>query len=264
MTLVLVYLTAGAAAGFLSGVFGIGGGLIIVPMLLFALGLQGVSEQVAIHIAIASSLATIVVTAISSVRAHWRRGNILWPVFRSLALGMLAGAFLGAQVTGRLPADTLRVVFACFTLGMAARMLLAGIPEPGHRPGSALVNAAVGGVIGTASSVVGIGGGSMTVPYLAWRGVPMRQAVGTSSACGLPIALAGTLGYVVAGATRDLPLPAFSTGFIHWPSVLGITVVSVFTAPLGAAVASRIPQRYLRRAFAGFLLLVGTDLLLAG
>ena len=262
MTILLVYLSAGAAAGFLSGVFGIGGGLIIVPMLLIALHLQGVSDQVAIHIAIASSLATIVVTAVSSVRAHWRRGNIRWPDFRSLALGMLTGAFLGAQVTGRLPADTLRVLFACFTLAMAVRMILARVPEAGRGPGSAPVNAAVGALIGALSSVVGIGGGSMTVPYLAWRGVAMREAVGTSAACGLPIAVAGTLGFVVAGTARDLPLPAFSTGFIHWPSVLGITVISVFTAPLGAAVASRVKPQYLRRGFAVFLLVVGTDLLL--
>ena len=261
MTVVLVYLAAGAAAGFLSGVFGIGGGLIIVPMLLFALHLQGVSDQVAIHIAIASSMTTIVVTALSSVRAHWRRGNIRWPDFRSLALGMLAGAFIGAQITGRLPADTLQMVFAGFALLMAVRMALGGSPRQGRGSGGPLANGVVGLLIGGVSSVVGIGGGSMTVPYLVWRGVVMREAVGTSAACGLPIAVSGTLGYIVSGAVRDLPLPPLSTGYIHWPSVAGIVAVSIFTAPLGAAVASRVPHRHLRRAFALFLVLVGVNLL---
>jgi uncharacterized membrane protein YfcA len=261
LTIVVVYLAAGAVTGFLSGIFGIGGGLIVVPVLLFAFALQGVADEVAIHMAIASSMTTIVVTALSSIRAHWRRGNVLWPVFRVLGIGMLIGAFVGAQITGRLPADVLSTVFAAFMLIMAARMFLSRTPKGEPRQCGHWSTGWVGVVIGALSSVVGIGGGSMTVPYLAWRGIPMRQAVGTSAACGLPIAIAGTLGYIVAGASRDLPLPPLSTGFIHWPSVAGITATSVLLAPVGAHVASRVPHAYLRRGFAVLLLVVSLNLL---
>lgn len=262
MTIVAIYLAAGVVIGFLSGIFGIGGGLIIVPVLLFAFALQAVSDAIAIHVAIASSMAIIMVTALSSVRAHWRRGNVLWPVFRSLSIGMLIGAFAGAQITSRLPAELLSGVFAVFMLIMAARMFFSGTPRGEHRESGRFATGAVGAAIGALSSVVGIGGGGMTVPYLTWRGMSMRHAVGTSAACGLPIAVAGTLGYVLAGAGRDLPLPPFSTGFIHWPSVAGITATSVFLAPVGANVASRIPHEHLRRGFAVLLLVVGLNLLL--
>ncbi|WP_435100997.1 sulfite exporter TauE/SafE family protein [Arhodomonas sp. AD133] len=264
MEVLLIYLAVGIAAGFASGLFGIGGGLIIVPVLLAVFAWQGVDPAVATHLAVGSSLATIIVTSISSLRAHWRLDNILWATWRPLAVGLVLGAIAGAQIAGLMPGDLLRSVFAAFVLIMAVRMALGGQP-PAHRqvPGAAGLGA-TGVGIGAISSIVGIGGGSLTVPFLAWCGVEMRRAVGTSAACGLPIALAGTAGFVIAGGLHArAALPAGSTGFIYWPAVAGIAAASVLLAPVGARLASRLPQRTLKRAFALFLAVVGVRLFLS-
>ena len=257
-----IYLAAGACAGFSAGLFGIGGGLIIVPALLFVFALQGMPSNLAVHLAVGSSLATIVFNALSSMRAHWRLGNILWPVFRPLAAGLVVGALAGAQIAGALPGDLLTGVFAVFVLATAVQIALGGTPKA-HRgvPGRTGL-ALAGGIVGALSSLVGIGGGSLTVPYLIWRGVEMRRAVGTSAACGLPIALSGTIGFAVAGGSRAASLPAWSTGYIYWPAVGGMALASVVFAPLGARLASRLPQARLRTAFALFLVVVGVRLLL--
>ncbi|WP_440997626.1 sulfite exporter TauE/SafE family protein [Arhodomonas sp. SL1] len=263
MEILAIYLLAGASAGFASGLFGIGGGLIIVPVLLAVFAWQGMDPAVATHLAIGSSLATIIVTSISSLRAHWRLENILWAVWRPLALGLVAGALAGAQVAGLMPGDLLQGVFGTFVLVMAARMAFGGQP-PAHRsvPGP-LGLGAVGVGIGAVSSIVGIGGGSLTVPFLAWCAVPMRAAVGTSAAAGLPIAAAGTVGFIIAGGLHArAELPEWATGFIYWPAVAGITAASVLLAPVGARLASRLPQHILKRAFAVFLVLVGARLLI--
>jgi hypothetical protein len=258
--LVISYLAAGMTVGLASGLFGIGGGVIVVPVLLIIFAAQGMSADVAMHLAVGSSLATIVVTGLSSARAHWRLGNIVMQALPWLAGGLVVGALAGAQIAAALPGDVLRIVFGVFLLAMAVKLLFFGQPRSRHGVPAPPVVAGVGAVIGTLSSLVGIGGGTLVVPFLAWTGVAMRQAVGTSAAAGVCIAIAGTLGFILAG-TGDEKLPAWSTGYIYWPAVAGITVTSVFMAPLGARLASRLPAVWLRRAFALFLVAVGVRLL---
>jgi len=256
----LIYLVAGVAVGLGSGLFGIGGGVIVIPVLLPVFAAQGLSADVAMHVAVASSLATIVVTTASSAHAHWKLGNIVGRALPWLMGGLVVGSFSGAQIAAAVPGRTLQIIFGGFVLLLALRMLLAGQVPPGRVMPAPPVVTIVGAVIGTIAGMVGIGGGALIVPFLAWAGVEMRKAVGTSAASNLCVAIAGTLGFVVAGA-GETDLPDWSTGYIYWPAVGGITLASVFMAPLGAKLASRLPARVLRRAFAAFLVVVGLKVL---
>jgi len=255
------YLLAGVIAGVLAGMLGVGGGLVIVPVLAFLFAQQGFDSAVIMHLAIGTSLATIVLTSISSIRAHHRRGAVRWPVVASLTPGIILGAWLGAAVAHQLPNTALRVIFGIFELAVAAQMALEVSAAP-HRqlPGRAGTGLA-GMVIGSVSAIVGIGGGTLTVPFLTWCNVEMRQAVATSAACGLPIALSGAVAFVVTG-WHDPALPPASSGYLHWPALFGIAITSVLFAPLGARLAHTLPVRTLRRFFALFLLLLGIRMLL--
>ena len=255
------YLVLGAFAGIMAGLLGVGGGLIIVPALAWIFHQQSISDAVIMHLAIGTSLATIVVTSISSVRAHHRRGAVLWPTFWQLAPGIVVGAWLGAAVADVLSSHALQKVFAIFVLGMSAQMGFGAKPVP-HRdlPGTTGM-LAVGGVIGAVSAIVGIGGGSLTVPFLSWCNVSIRQAVATSAACGFPIALAGSVGFVATGLNAA-DLPGWSLGYVHGPSLVGIALVSMLMAPLGAKLAHTLPTETLKRVFAVFLALVGLKMLL--
>ncbi len=260
MESLLIYLLTGAVAGVLAGLLGVGGGIVIVPALVFVFHSQGFDAAVLVHMAVGTSLATIVLTSISSVRAHHRRGAVQWPVFRRLAPGIVVGSLLGAVIADWLPADTLRTVFAVFVLLVALQMGLGAKPSP-HRdlPGT-LGSSAAGLVIGTVSAVVGIGGGSLTVPFLVWCNVAMRNAVAISAACGLPIAVAGSFGFVLTGLNEP-GLPPWSSGYLYWPAGAGIAVASVLFAPLGARLAHQVPAQGLKRFFALFLGVVGLRML---
>jgi len=257
----LLYLVLGAFAGVMAGLLGVGGGLIIVPALAWIFRGQGMNDAIIMHLAIGTSLATIVVTSISSVRAHHRRGAVLWPVFWQLTPGIVVGAWLGAAVADALSSFALQKVFALFVLAMSAQMGFGAKPAS-HRnlPGTSGM-LAVGGVIGAVSAIVGIGGGSLTVPFLTWCNVSIRQAVATSAACGLPIALAGSIGFVVTGL-NTANLPVWSLGYVYGPALAGIALVSMLSAPLGAKFAHTLPTEMLKRVFAGFLALVGIKMLL--
>lgn len=254
----LLYPALGAIAGVLAGLLGIGGGLVLVGALAWLLPLQGVSADDAMHAALATSLASILVTGASSARSHHRRGSVLWPTVGWLLPGLLLGAWLGSRVATLLAGDALRWGVSGFCLLMAAQ-LLAQWPRPREHPaglpaprGPALVGA--GGIIGAVSALVGIGGGSMTVPLLIWRGVAPVRAVGTSSACGVGIALASAAGY--ATHSPAVLMPAWSLGYVYLPAALGVGIASVLSAPLGVRLAHRIQPATLRRVFAGFLLLM--------
>lgn len=254
---VLLYLGIGSIAGLLAGLFGVGGGLMIVPVLAFTFRLQSVNPAVIMHLALGTSLATIVVTAASSVRAHHARGGVLWHAVAQMAPGIVVGALLGAMLANRIPGTALQYAFGGFEFLVATQML-AGWRPGAHRrlPGWPGMLTA-GGVIGTVSALAGIGGGSLTVPFLTWCNVPMRKAVGSSAACGLPIALSGALGYVVAGWGRP-GLPADALGYVFWPGFAGVATATLLLAPVGARLAHRWPERITRRLFA--LLLVGLGL----
>jgi uncharacterized membrane protein YfcA len=214
------------------------------------------------HLAIGTSLATIVLTSLSSIRAHHQRGAVLWPVVGRLTPGIIAGAWLGAAVAHLLPTVALRTIFGLFELAVAAQMAL-GVSAAPHRQLPGLAGSSfAGGLIGSVSAIVGIGGGTLTVPFLSWCNVEMRRAVATSAACGLPIALAGAIAFMVAGWNHPA-LPGASSGYLHWPAVLGIGLTSVLFAPLGARLAHTLPAYTLRRIFALFLALLGIRMLLA-
>lgn len=257
----LIYLLLGAFAGTLAGLFGIGGGLIIVPVLIFSFHLQGIAGSLMAHLAIGTSLATIVFTSISSIRGHHVKGGVRWELFRPMTVGIVVGAALGAVTASVLSGAVLERIIGLFAIVIAIRMALNVQPRVGgHVPGQpALVGA--GGVIGWASALFGIGGGSLSVPFLARCNVPMQQAVGTSAACGLPIALAGALTNVATG-WGEPALPAYSAGFVYLPALLGIVLTSVPFARVGAMLAHRLSPLVLKRTFSLLLLVVGIHLLL--
>lgn len=251
-----LYLVLGAFAGLAAGLFGIGGGLLIVPVLVFSFELQGESAEVLTHMAVATSLATICFTSVSSIRAHQKRGAVAWPLFKPIAVGILFGALIGVNTAVMLPGYLLQIALGVFVILIAAQMALNLQPPQGPDAPGKKELVLSGGVIGWASSIFGIGGGTLTVPYLSWRRQEMRVAVATSAACGLPIALVGSLTNIWVG--WDHPeLPAWSLGYVYFPAFAGIIISSTPFAKLGARLAHSLPQAVLKKCFAVFLLLVG-------
>lgn len=257
----LLYLLLGAAAGVLAGLFGVGGGLIIVPVLVYSFQAQGFAPEVLTHMAVGTSLATIAFTSINSIRAHQRRGAVRWEIVRWLTLGILGGSVLGGLTASWLHGDLLQKVIGVFAISMAAQMTFNLQPKAsGGVPGKAGLGVA-GTLIGWASAIIGIGGGSLTVPFLSWRSVPMQQAVATSAACGLPIAVASALSFIWLGQ-GEAQLPDWSLGFVYLPAVLGIAATSMFFASFGAQLAHKLSPLLLKRLFALQLLGVGLNFLL--
>ena len=256
-----LYLLLGACAGVLAGLFGVGGGIIIVPVLVFSFTLQGFDPSILTHLAVGTSLATIVFTSINAVREHHRKGAVQWRIFAWMTLGILVGAAVGAKTASLIQGPILQKIIGVFALIVAVQMAADFKPKVTRGiPGKPLLTAA-GGVIGWASAIFGIGGGSLTVPFLTSRSLSMQQAVATSSACGLPIALASALGFLVLG-WNDPQLPAYSLGYVYLPALLGIAVTSMFFARYGARMAHRLSPRLLKRLFAALLFCVGLSFLL--
>ena len=239
----------GLGTGFLAGLLGIGGGMVMVPFVTFILGTKGFPADYVMKMAVATSLATICFTSISSVRAHHKRGAVLWPVVVKLVPGILLGSALGAQVAVAIPGKALSILFALFVTFSATQMFLDRKPKPSRTlPGTPGMLAA-GGTIGMISALVGAGGAFVSVPFMQWCNVKIHNAVATSAALGFPVALAGTLSYVWAG--RDLPpMPPGSIGYLYLPGLLVISLASMSTAPLGARTAHRMDIRPLKRVFA--------------
>jgi hypothetical protein len=258
-----IFLATGAIAGVLAGLFGVGGGLIMVPALAWVLPQQGVSSDIYMQVAIGTSLAVIGATSISSTLSHHRRGGVLWPVFVRVAPGLVGGALAGAYVAHALSGLTLQRVVGVGAVLVSIQMFMDFKPKGLTRlpaPGSIELFSA-GGIIGLLSSLIGIGGGSLTVPYLSLRGVEMRQAVGTAAACGMPIAWGGAAGFVAAG-WGHAGLPAWSLGYVSLGGFLGLAAASVITAPLGARLAHRLSPALLKRSFALLLVVIGLKMLL--
>ncbi len=254
------FLAGGAVAGVFAGLLGVGGGIIIVPLLSVLFPLFGVAPEHIHHLALGTSLATIMITSISSARAHNARGAVRWDIFKTISPGILLGTFGGGLVAAYIPDTYLRSLFVVFLYVVALEMLFGKKPQ-GSRPlpGTAGMSA-VGGGIGLLSSFVGIGGGTLSVPFMTFCSVPMHTAVGTSSAIGFPIAVAGTLGYILGGYNVE-GLPDFTLGYVHLLAFVGIAVASFFTAPLGARLAHALPVAVLKRFFAVFLLFVASRML---
>ncbi len=259
----LAYLAIGALAGLLAGLFGIGGGAVMVPALILLWGFLGIGGDWTAHLAVGTSLAAIIGTGLASTLAHQQRCGVRWDLALALAPGILAGALAGSMLAGWLSGIWLKRLFAAFLtlvgvhLIRPSRQVARLRPLPGRW---ALIS--IGGGIGMLSSLVGIGGGTLTVPFLNRHGVELRQAVGTSAACGIPIALAGTTGFVLNGWGQS-GLPQGSAGFVYWPAVLPILIASLPAAPLGARLAHHLPVASLKRLFGVLLLLLAVRLALA-
>ncbi len=251
----LIYLPLGILVGIIAGLFGVGGGLIIVPALAAIFSYLGYNPSSIMHLAIGTSLATIIFTSISSIWAHNKRAAVLWPVVKKLAVGIMLGAIAAGLVADLIPSKALQWFFAFFELYVAFQMLLNIKPDASRQlPGNAGMFGA-GTIIGSVSSFVGIGGGTLTTPFLMWCNIPIHKAIATSAACGLPIAVAGTIGFIISG-WGEPTLPQHSLGYIHLPSLLGIISTSILFAPMGAKLAHRLSVKPLKRIFAGFLFLL--------
>lgn len=257
---VLIYLAVGAVAGVLAGLLGVGGGLVIVPMMVLALTWQEVPSEHLMHLALGTSLASIIFTSVSSFLAHHRRGAVQWQVVRHIVVGILLGTFLGATVASRLSTNVLKAIFVVFLYYMAVQFLLDRKPKAGRTLPGLWGMFGVGLVIGIVSAFVGIGGGTLSVPFMIYCNLPVHTAIGTSAAIGFPIAIAGAVGYLVNGLGAA-NLPPWSLGYVYLPALAGIVGCSVLTAPLGARLAHSLPVGHLKRVFAVLLLVMGTKLL---
>jgi uncharacterized membrane protein YfcA len=257
-----MYIFVGAIAGVLAGLLGIGGGLVIVPMLVFCFVRQGIPDATIMHLALGTSLASIMFTAVSSFRAHHKRGAVHWDVVRKIVIGIFTGTFMGSYIAAQLSTRFLKGFFVVFLYYVAVQMLTGKKPKPTRQIPGRTAMFGVGNVIGVVSSLVGIGGGTLSVPFMIWCNMPVHHAIGTSAAIGFPIAIAGTLGYIVNGWSAS-GLPDYSLGYIYLPALAGIVVTSVLTAPLGVRLAHSLPVDRLKRVFAVLLLLVGTRMLIS-
>lgn len=260
MTEIILYLFTGAVAGLSAGLLGIGGGLVIVPILFFIFSQQPVPAEHVMHMALATSLATIIITSFASARAHHQRDAVLWPIVFSLSPGIVIGAWLGAMFASTLASDVLRPVFGIFELLVALYLLVNYKPETHGNHISKTASFTGGTVIGSVSSIVGIGGGTLTVPFLLWHNIPIRNAVASSAACGFPIAVAGTAAYIVSGWNVS-GLTPYTLGYVSLPAFALIIVTSMVTAPLGASLAHRLPETTLRTVFALVLVALGVKML---
>ena len=247
--MILAFLALGAAVGFAAGLLGVGGGLLLVPFITFFLTLKEVPPELVVHMSIATSLATIMFTSISSLLAHHRRGAVSWHIVKVLAPGILIGSWIGPWIGKHLNSGALAVFFAVFVTISATQMLLDKRPVAARELPGSLGMFAAGGVIGVLSGLVGAGGGFVSVPFMTWCNVKIHDAVATSAALGFPIAFGGTLANIYYG--MNMPnLPPGSLGFVYLPALLVVSFASVLTAPLGASTAHRLPVRALKRVFA--------------
>jgi len=254
-----VYLLTGVVVGFMAGLFGVGGGLIVVPVLTTVFAWYLDTPHI-VHLAIGTSLATILVTSLASVKAHHGHGAVRWDLVRQLSGGIFIGGFLGGWGSQFVPSKDLAMVFALLEILIAINFILALQPKPHRTLPGPVGNFFAGLVIGFMASLVGIGGGTLTTPYLVWHNVSLHEAIATSAACSLPVAAAGTLGFLLGGIHAS-DLPPLATGYIYWPAFLGIVLTSAMTARYGARLAHRLPPRPLKRALGVFLLVLAIKMI---
>lgn len=258
----LIYLVAGALAGLIAGLLGVGGGTVMVPALLIIFTTQGIDPSIIMHLALGTSLGIMVLTAFSSLRAHHQHGAVDWLLVRQLVGGILLGALLSGWVALPIPTRSLQIGFAVFLILVALQILISPSTPRAKTTVPSYERPLVGGIIGIVSGLLGIGGGTLSVPYFSWRGESMTTAVGTASALGWFIAIAGAIGYLWAGWQHP-SLPAYSSGFINWQALLWMAPISFIFAPVGARLSHRLPVKQLKRLFALFLFLVAVKLIIS-
>ncbi len=260
LTAIVMYLVFGAFAGVLAGLLGVGGGLIIVPILNYSFIILSIQSPDNHKIALGTSLASIMFTSVSSFMAHQKNGAINWSLVKQISAGIIIGTFSGAQVAKYIPTIWLKYLFVVFLYYVATQMLLNFKPNASRNIPGIVGNSIAGVIIGVMSSLVGIGGGSLSVPYMTWCNVPMKKAIGTSSAIGFPIAVAGAVGYIIAGYGMPT-LPEYSFGFVYLPALAGLVTASIFTAPFGAKLAHSLPVPTLKKYFSILLYVMATQML---
>ncbi len=261
LTTISIYLVLGGFVGVLAGIFGVGGGIIVVPVLLFSFRRMEMDESVLAHMAIATSHAAIIFTSASSSYVYNKSSNVKWDVVRNLAPGLLVGGLLiGPNVADILSTSALQLIFAFFMLLVAIKMWFGLKPKVEGGMPSIPVMAGVGCGIGTISSILGIGGGSLTVPYLSWKGIGIKTAVGSSVSAAIVIAISSTIGYIYAG-WGESGLPDETVGYIYWPALLGIVVTSMLFVRVGVKIAGLMDDKLQKRLFAILLIIVAVKML---
>lgn len=257
---ILAFVSLGLFAGFMAGLLGIGGGGIMVPMLTTIFLAQGISADYAVHLALGTSMAAIVMTSISSMRAHHARGGVIWPVVKAMAPGVIIGTFAATFLAAKISAQHLAIFFAVFMGYVALNMLRPKkTNQSAGKDASKAELATVGTGIGAISALVSIGGGSLTVPYLNWRNIDLKFAIGTSAAVGLPISAAGAFGYLL-NSQPGLDVP-YAVGLVYLPGVILMSAASFLTAPLGAKLAHKLPVAVLKKVFAFLLIALSLKML---
>jgi len=260
MVWIFPYLGLGLIVGFFAGLLGIGGGGIMVPLLTMIFMAQGFEDAQLVHMALGTSMAAIVTTSMSSAYSHHQHRAVRWDVWKKMALGLLLGTFILSFFAAYLPRTFLALFFSVFMTYVAIQMWLNIKPKASRILPNKAGLAGVGFGIGAISALVAIGGGTMSVPFLTWCNIKVQHAIATSAALGVPIALAGAAGYMLSG-WGEQGLPVYSAGYVYLPAVLLISVVSVFTAPLGATLSHRLPVNILKKIFAVILLLLAAKML---
>jgi hypothetical protein len=257
----LAYLLIGAIAGLMAGLLGVGGGIVVVPALAWLFAQHGFASEALMHYAVGTSLAVIIPTSLSSLLAHQRLGSVNWPVARLMIPGILLGALVGAWLAKQVSSTHLSQFFGVFMLLIAVKFIIGVNARHGRAlPGAPGLGIA-GCVIGLLSALLGIGGGSLTVPFLLWGRENIRIAIGTAATLGFPLAIAGAAGFIVSGmASPDQP--GLNSGFVYWPAVAGIVLASVPLAPSGAWLAHYLPQKTLQRVFSLLLAVIGLKMVL--
>lgn len=259
--LLSLLLLLGSVVGFMAGLLGIGGGLIVVPALLFLLPIAGIAPELSMHLALATSLATIIVTSGSSALNHLKLGNVDMFVVKWLMPGVIVGGFLGSIVAELIPTQYLPKVFGVIVFFLAIQMFLSIKATTSRSMPNAWVTMLCGGGIGVVSSLAGIGGGSLSVPFLNRHGVEMRKAVGSSSVCGCVIAISGMIGFILHGYQVE-NLPQYSLGYVYLPALVAIASTSILTTRIGARYASQLPTVVLKKIFSIFLMCIAVTMLL--
>ncbi|MDF7670182.1 sulfite exporter TauE/SafE family protein [Orbaceae bacterium ESL0721] len=260
----MLFLCIGIGSGLLAGMFGIGGGTLIMPALIFTLDHFGLGGKWLPHIAIASSLATIIGTSISATWNHNKNHNVDWGILKRMVVGCIIGTFGGSYLAIYIPGDILKIIFALFLIYTGLKFIFktARVEQQPKEVRSlpSAIYLFVGAFIGLFAALVGVGGGILVVPFLSQCGINMRKAIGTSAAFTLPVALGGTIGYIIAGWNNP-DLPPYSFGFIYLPAVIAIMLASIPVAKIGVQLAQKLPLERLIKLFGLFLLLIAFKLI---
>ena len=261
LSFILLCLLVGAVAGFFAGLFGIGGGLMIVPVLVYLLPMVGVPEPLLMSTALGTSFATIVITGFSSAQRHHKLGNVVWSAVKILAPSIMVSVFICGFFIGKLDRDISSKLFACLVVYLAVKMVLSIKPKTNKTVKPLTTQSSIiGGIlIGMASSAAGIGGGGFIVPFLNSRGIDMKKAIGSSAFCGMLLGTSGMFSFMLSG-WGNAAMPEYSFGYIYFPAVLCITATSFFTSKLGATATSKLPVPTLKKGFALLLITIAVDM----